>query len=210
MSGRTDQLQFYAARRWLSSTGWLPGARDPVGGSAAGRVNILDARGGGDWINEDPSQHFADYNGGDDGPADTTRSGFRSVNSNAYRYTPLLANGTDDEPTKWNSDEWGVDESGSQNQLQYHSFSCSKCHNPHASRLPKLLITNCLDTKHNTWDNNYQLSSVGTNNTSRSLSNWTSAQNCHRRGGVASGSDEPVDSGASAGVGAGWNVVTPW
>ena len=26
-----------------------------------------------------------------------------------------------------------------------HNFSCSKCHTPHASGLPALLITNCLD-----------------------------------------------------------------
>lgn len=29
-----------------------------------------------------------------------------------------------------------------------HSYTCSKCHTPHNSRLPRLLITNCLDVKH--------------------------------------------------------------
>lgn len=29
-----------------------------------------------------------------------------------------------------------------------HNFSCSKCHAPHNSRLPKLTVTNCLDFKH--------------------------------------------------------------
>jgi hypothetical protein len=30
-----------------------------------------------------------------------------------------------------------------------HSFPCSKCHTPHSSRLPRLMITNCLDYNHN-------------------------------------------------------------
>ncbi len=29
-----------------------------------------------------------------------------------------------------------------------HSFVCSKCHTPHNSRLPRLMVTNCLDFKH--------------------------------------------------------------
>jgi predicted CxxxxCH...CXXCH cytochrome family protein len=29
-----------------------------------------------------------------------------------------------------------------------HSYSCSKCHTPHANRLPRLLVTNCLDGNH--------------------------------------------------------------
>ena len=35
---------------------------------------------------------------------------------------------------------WGVNDQ--------HSYTCSKCHTPHASGLPKLMITNCLDFKH--------------------------------------------------------------
>jgi hypothetical protein len=29
-----------------------------------------------------------------------------------------------------------------------HSFSCSKCHTPHSSRLPRLMITSCLEYQH--------------------------------------------------------------
>jgi len=29
-----------------------------------------------------------------------------------------------------------------------HNYSCSKCHTPHNSRLPRLMVTNCLDSKH--------------------------------------------------------------
>ncbi len=35
---------------------------------------------------------------------------------------------------------WGVNSE--------HSFSCSKCHQPHNSGLPRLMQTNCLDSKH--------------------------------------------------------------
>ncbi|WP_236685627.1 CxxxxCH/CxxCH domain c-type cytochrome [Geobacter pickeringii] len=29
-----------------------------------------------------------------------------------------------------------------------HAFTCSKCHTPHNARLPRLMVTNCLDAKH--------------------------------------------------------------
>jgi predicted CxxxxCH...CXXCH cytochrome family protein len=85
----------------------------------------------------------------------------------------------------------------------FHNFSCSKCHNPHASRLPKLMITNCLDTGQNTWDddfkgdtnwggNNFSSMTYGTNELAKS----SSAQNCHR---YVSGQET-----------SGWNTVTPW
>jgi len=31
-----------------------------------------------------------------------------------------------------------------------HAFTCSKCHAPHVSNMPKLMVTNCLDGKHRT------------------------------------------------------------
>ena len=101
---------------------------------------------------------------------------------------------------------WGATPAGSTAQTGYHSFTCSKCHNPHASRLPKLLITNCLDTSKNTWQS-------GTNSGNNTQSNWdgdpadwgekaatwNTAQNCHR-----------LDPNEPVGSGGGWNKVTPW
>jgi hypothetical protein len=98
--------------------------------------------------------------------------------------------------------EWGVTIDDATVDVDYHQFTCSKCHTPHASRLPRLMITNCLDTSVNTWDDQY----IGNAN----WSNWTNvtpgdnrelaearpAQNCHRDTGEASGP--------------GWNTVTPW
>ncbi|UWZ79944.1 CxxxxCH/CxxCH domain-containing protein [Geoalkalibacter halelectricus] len=141
-------------------------------------------------------------------------------------------------PYAWNSDRgenryavwepsWGVDDSTTAPELGYHRFSCSKCHNPHASRLPRLMITNCLDVYHNTWDDVFANdrdwwegeadgTSVAWNNqgvmpysgtdargvrVDRQFAYATSAQNCHRYVNI-SGSGEPEEPG--------WNRVTPW
>ncbi len=93
---------------------------------------------------------------------------------------------------------WGVTVDNATTDTDYHNFSCSKCHNPHASRLPRLMITNCLDTSHNTWDdNNGNPSNVSGSNAGTQLSDATTSQNCHRRATVG-------------GMGSGWNNVTPW
>jgi hypothetical protein len=98
------------------------------------------------------------------------------------------------------------------------------------------MITNCLDTKHNTWDDAKSLNAASGINLNRSFSNWSSAQNCHRVGGIIPADRkiladpvtggpagnglyaEPVDAsavGATHGTGTnymnrGWNTVTPW
>jgi predicted CxxxxCH...CXXCH cytochrome family protein len=103
---------------------------------------------------------------------------------------------------------WGNAVDATTVEIGYHQFSCSKCHNPHASRLPKLMITNCLDVTHNTWDNSYTgdtswslfnsaTSSWGTNK----LSHLSTAQNCHRYIDI-NGDNTPDEKG--------WNKVTPW
>jgi hypothetical protein len=108
--------------------------------------------------------------------------------------------------------DWGVTQDSITVNKGYHAFSCSKCHSPHASRLPKLMITNCLDTKQNTWDDQWagptgnsnssgSTSPVSDDNEGMTLSNLTSAQNCHRVG-------DPNQS-VREGTGAGWNLVTP-
>ena len=108
--------------------------------------------------------------------------------------------------------DWGVtqDSTGTINK-GYHAFSCSKCHNPHASRLPKLMITNCLDTKQNTWDNSYQVHGTSDSvNSGRSLSNWSSSQNCHRLGGNDTGDNRDTPANTTLDGNKGWNLVTPW
>ena len=42
---------------------------------------------------------------------------------------------------------WASTAGGNVNNTK-HAFTCSKCHTTHNSRLPRLLVTNCLDVKH--------------------------------------------------------------
>jgi hypothetical protein len=128
--------------------------------------------------------------------------GYRSPENGTGKYSPSVPS----RPRAYNSFVWGVTVDQTSIDVGYHAFTCSKCHNPHASRLPKLLITNCLDTRQNTWAANLARTSA---NQGSAQTFWSStedsgeytpthntAQNCHRY--------DPID-----GVG-GWNKVTPW
>ncbi|WP_459943246.1 hypothetical protein, partial [Deferrisoma palaeochoriense] len=126
---------------------------------------------------------------------------------------------------------WSVNFDTTAPQYPYHKFPCSKCHNPHASRLPKLMITNCLDGIHNTWDDTFSVdpdwtsgktyvgssyvdfdwstsglmsASVQAAGKNRELFYARSAQNCHRF--VDADEDNVMDAGDEPG----WNKVTPW
>ncbi|MBI5443232.1 MAG: CxxxxCH/CxxCH domain-containing protein, partial [Deltaproteobacteria bacterium] len=114
----------------------------------------------------------------------------------------------------WNYD-WGATVNGATLDNQYHKFPCSKCHAPHASQLPRLLLTNCLDVKHATWGASYGVyGPAGTTNTYAGASwpisvengsvnnlNSTAAQNCHRL---------PNKVQFPNALGLGWNRVSPW
>lgn len=107
--------------------------------------------------------------------------------------------------------DWGVTVDDTTVDQMYHQFSCSKCHNPHASRLPKLLITNCLDVQHNTWDDDKSLQATYTATTLRDVDKnaagtagyrsayYASAQNCHRYNNLRTVANK-----------GGWNKVSPW
>jgi len=44
---------------------------------------------------------------------------------------------------------WAATGSGTDNlNNRRHAYTCAKCHTPHVSRLPRLLVTNCLDVRH--------------------------------------------------------------
>jgi predicted CxxxxCH...CXXCH cytochrome family protein len=74
----------------------------------------------------------------------------------------------------------GIGTDGSSGAVRAHSFTCSKCHSPHASGLPALLITNCLDTKAGTWNgtggSNYNIGPQATSAWGKRVAN-----NCHRK-----------------------------
>ncbi|RMH38100.1 MAG: hypothetical protein D6694_12715, partial [Gammaproteobacteria bacterium] len=146
-------------------------------------------------------------------------AGIRDWNKNSggagkgFDYSPMVyVNGK--ETRAFNDYDWGATTDDGTTDPNFHNFTCSKCHNPHASRLPRLMITNCLDTKHNDWDDNYVLTAPKTNldggstitanspNGNVQLSNATSAQNCHRV-------KDPAFNKTNVNTG-GWNLVTPW
>jgi len=149
--------------------------------------------------------------------------GFRGTDGRSFRLVPSMdgqLEKTSSRPYGGNHYQWGAAVDDTTTEIQYHQFSCSKCHNPHAAKLPRLMITNCLDTKLNTWDdprtgmnavnignsnNNGITLSAATSpdNWNRTWSNTTSAQNCHRLAG-----DNRLPS--VPGAGSGWNNVTPW
>jgi hypothetical protein len=137
-----------------------------------------------------------------DGTTNRRLDGFRSA-YNGYGFVVPPDVAADNAYTNY---AWGVVQNNGTIQAGFHAFTCSKCHNPHASRLPKLLITNCLDTKQNMWDDTRTIVGPGdgqgtvanADNAGMTLSNGTSAQNCHRLGDSSQG-----------GTGGGWNLVTP-
>ena len=92
-------------------------------------------------------------------------------------------------------------------QLNFHTFNCAKCHNPHASRLPKLMITNCLDANHNTWEDKSTFTGTALPAPWTGLrhSQWATAQNCHRLDSRA-----VLATGQVITMGKGWNKATPW
>ncbi|MDH3997744.1 MAG: hypothetical protein OET90_02790, partial [Desulfuromonadales bacterium] len=125
---------------------------------------------------------------------------YRSTRANGPMAPEIAAN------YAYNSYNWGATVDAGQTDTMYHQFSCSKCHNPHASRLPKLMITNCLDIRHNTWDdgkstrqNSFTNSALSAVDRNMPAAYYASAQNCHRF--------DPARSGIERG---GWNRVTPW
>jgi hypothetical protein len=202
-----------ASDAWVGTNGH---SNAVVGGTGSNAVNIFRTS----WRNNSvPPDYTADGTAGGQPsmaylnavPASGNRGyGLRSQNNGGFAYTPQLTAGF---PYGYDSYTWGATVDDTTTQTQFHAFSCSKCHNPHASRLPRLMITNCLDTKHNTWQDDYSPTPASDTNSAGSAliaanqsvgySNVTSAQNCHRLQDPAYGKTLPAGAG-------GWNNVTPW
>ncbi len=67
-----------------------------------------------------------------------------------------------------------------------HDFTCSKCHSPHATGLPALLITNCLDFNTSNWIRTAN-SSVKKGPTTTNAFAKRAQNNCHRNEGTTTG-----------------------
>ncbi|MEK6248582.1 MAG: hypothetical protein N2C12_10415, partial [Planctomycetales bacterium] len=204
------------AQSWVGNNGH---SNAVIGGTGSNRVNIFytsdRAPNGVDTEGAKPDMGYRNH-------GSSVGYGFRGTDGRSFVHLPGMDGSqasNSSRPYGGNYYEWGATVDEGTTDVQYHKFSCSKCHNPHSSRLPRLLITNCLDTNHNTWDenagdggpsianeNNNKVAlgaSTAPDSWGRTWSNTTSAQNCHRLAG---------DNRATAvpGFGAGWNNVTPW
>ncbi|MDT8441870.1 MAG: CxxxxCH/CxxCH domain-containing protein [Desulfuromonadales bacterium] len=186
---------------WLGTNGHSNSA---IGGTGTFKVNIFDTGNG-------TAGSFGPYSGRPQGRAPTARSyetahvpdmGYFNAADPRYEghglrgtgggttYTASYTPATNPANRAYAFDDfdWGVSVDATGIDTGYHVFSCSKCHNPHASRLPKLMITNCLDVRHNTWDDGFQAQNhftvaKGSNNMTdygKRAASWDSAQNCHR------------------------------
>ena len=199
---------------WVGTNGHSNAVIGGIGGNAANIFSTNDRNPSGVTIDQDgagnPSMAYLSALG-DRG------YGFRSLpgDPEGWNLLPRMYNPPDfDRPYGFRDYDWGATVDAGTPDIGYHNFSCSKCHNPHASRLPRLMITNCLDTNHNSWDtkagvnmlpatgtpNSDGNSAIGADNGSLPFSNSTSAQNCHRVADPQYGNS----------TGAGWNNVTPW
>lgn len=199
---------------WLGTNGHSNSA---IGGTFTNAANIFDQGAGTASISGRPTAvsttsvskttQVPDMAYQSQGSSATTRGfGYRGTTggSNAGGYTPVTAT-----LYAHYAYDWGATVDATTIDVNFHNFSCSKCHNPHASRLPKLLITNCLDIKKNTWDDNKTVQSQYTaatltdvdrfGGTGQRSAYYASAQNCHRYNNLRTATNK-----------GGWNKVSPW
>lgn len=193
---------------WLGTNGHSNSA---IGGTFTNSANIFDTGVGTASLSGRPnSVYTTSYQGTTqvpdmayqmqpNSPSTTRGYGYRGATDGAG-YLPQIA--TDYAHYAY---DWGATVDAGTTDQMYHQFSCSKCHNPHASRLPKLLITNCLDVQHNTWttaraaQNSYTAATLTNVDRGWTAAYYASAQNCHRYN----------DKRTAANKG-GWNIVSPW
>ncbi|HEY5998024.1 MAG TPA: hypothetical protein VI078_01810, partial [bacterium] len=207
-----NTMDYVSEAFWYGTNGHANAVIGGTGTSGTGAADIFDFTHGRPMVNfissrtptaysQVPDQGYLNWK------LRASRAGYGYRGSGGM-YAPRFAG-----QYNYNSYNWGAVQSSvsttSWNQNQYHQFPCSKCHNPHASRLPKLLITNCLDINHagkttsnsNAWGPNKSASqSLYTNATltdrNKYAPYWEAADNCHR-------ANDDLKSG-------GWNKVSPW
>lgn len=215
-----DSLDWFGTNDWATNgSGQINGHSNAVvGGTGSNKVNIFRttwrAPSGLTTTGARPDMGYANHGTG-------VGYGYRATDARGFTGHSPPTNAGNARPYGGGLYNWGATVNDTTVDTKYHNFSCSKCHNPHASRLPRLMVTNCLDTKQNTWDNvragmtALTVSTTNSNNITlnatsapdswgRTWSNVQSAQNCHRL------ADPAVNPTNTTNYGRGWNNVTPW
>jgi hypothetical protein len=93
-----------------------------------------------------------------------------------------------------------------------HAYTCSKCHAPHVSRLPRLLVTNCLDVNHYKKVATGGSINSGTPTTATSGNLWQSTANSGKGAGRFPGGGTAyiaTVSGQNQNIGPWWFAPTP-
>lgn len=199
-----DTMDYYTGSSMWRSDQLNGHSNAALGGSGSQKRNIFDANRGATWgrmANQEGvnvNQYGKSSNAKSNGPWRTT-----------FSNQPADGSGAASPPrnTGWYGGTIGSTTRGGQYSAWYngttvetttaaigtdgvttlaHNFTCSKCHSPHATGLPALVLTNCLDTKAAKWtqtaDNGVVLGPTATNA-------WAlQAQNtCHRKEGTTTG-----------------------
>jgi predicted CxxxxCH...CXXCH cytochrome family protein len=133
------------------------------------------------------------------------------LNSTFTQGTPwgVASSGSYSPRNAWN---WGVKWTTATAKQAYHQFSCSKCHTPHASSQPRLMVSNCLDVGGGT--NATQRPSV-TSGTTRAAYTYptigvTLAGGSYKGGDVATHCHNVSAQNKSSATKKGWNNITGW
>jgi hypothetical protein len=193
---------------WLSTNGHSNSA---LGGTGSVAVNIFDYTHGRPVPNTNAQLATEGFSNRIPDMANQRGASVAGDNYFVYGYRLKTWNpqthSLNNEPIDAIAYDWGVTVDAGTTDKWYHQFSCSKCHNPHASRLPKLMITNCLDITHNSWDDNKNTQTRSTSSTTdrnKTTAYFASAQNCHRRDSSrnAANFDDAINGG--------WTKATPW
>lgn len=169
-----DGMDYYTGST-LWRTGTVNGhSNSTIGGTGLNKRDLFDARRGtGRYMSNQDQINQQQVRG----PWDNRLGEGRYVrNTGWYGGTLGGTNTTGSDYTAWFS-AGGIGKDPALAGNKAHNFTCSKCHSPHATGLPALLITNCLDKGLASWTNN-----VGTVNPSINQST-----NCHRKEGTTTG-----------------------
>jgi len=207
-----NTMDYYPGSKMWRSNQNNGHANSTVGGTGTGGVNLFDPRRGvatafgttafyglmGNqglaWMT--PGPNSSPFNSGQPNPTATHPWGRTPVDQpGTVRATGWYKSGTAGGLTNLRTDSfflsWYNDGSvglwdgpGDTTGNKPHRFLCSKCHSPHATGLPALLITNCLDRTLGTWS-----SAAGSGMTvgpNASNAN-TTANNCHAKSSTSTG-----------------------
>ena len=131
------------------------------------------------------------YNGAE---PDKSNAGIPAQNTGWYNWASAGAQRTTNSANLRGGDftNWygtGVIGADGLDNIRAHNFTCSKCHTPHASGLPALLTTNCLDYGISNWAKSANVT-LGPTNTGVSQKNLVAQQvmnNCHRKSSTTTG-----------------------